>query len=453
MRHLAASGACVVAIVATFWNWASGARLVTAAEAFSERYGVAARHPDAVQRLASSEEADFLLYAVADSVARDASTAVDLSAAPPDLQLAWVRALEQAGEASREAQALMLTAISRRPGWAYHQILLGRLVFHQHARTLSSALVEQHEKWLVPLSMGAQRVGSDPSPWELLALAYVSIWSDLGPRLDPPVDVVLRRAFTSTEFVRTFFTSAARAVGFRQAIDCLPDEFASLSAALRQLPVTAEPDAAWSLVRRWEAAAWKARTADLAAVENARARGDAVADGLCRRWPEVHWPFAFDTPAARSQLVRLLALWPDEPGVWETDGRRDVVRFFLTGRTGSIDSAVLERAIRSLAQTPPDIRALVTDWRGQRRRTCSGPAIVISQPGHETPFCGDTARQVVTTFPDARPRVVEVRVAGARTITKLVHDRTIVAVPPPLTGEQTFFFRVIAGGAEPRAIQ
>jgi hypothetical protein len=93
-------------------------------------------------------------------------------------------------------------------------------------------------------------------------------------------------------------------------------------------------------------------------------------DGLragCRAFVGAHPPRELDGAEGRRQAARILALWPqDRPGPWRADGRAELLRYFLDGRSEGVDRAAVARAAEALVGVPETDRARLALLSGDR---------------------------------------------------------------------------------------
>lgn len=348
-----------VAAFAAYTIYAEDDRSRRPAEEFAAQYTMPLRRPDVATTLQYAPSSDFAIDFIADATLRDVSVPVQLWRFDPRARAAWIDAVPRFDEQMHRATDLELDAIRLRPGWSYHQALLGQLVYTRGARALSPSLVTQSRRWSVPLSIGVRAATNDVELRDFLALAYLQTWPDLAAVHAKAAPEVFRGAFEDAAFVRASFDQASQILGREAAISYLPDSPKALWAAFEQLASSGATVDAWRVHQRWDAAEWRQRQRDIDEIERAVTRGDIYgAQQLCLAWTAAHSVWDYDSPAAHAQAARILDLWPvSDNGGWPNDPRVDLIRYFLAGRSDGIDGAVLARAATPVSGIPPPTQA------------------------------------------------------------------------------------------------
>jgi hypothetical protein len=262
------------------------------------------------------------------------------------------------GPLLREARDRMVSAIRTRPGSADHRYLLG-LVELQSARGSGGRL--ETARWARTLRLAAEAAPGTDAPWLALCEGSLVFWKALPPSSRQEAPEVFRRCFRRPSFVATRFRPVAAAIGASDALALLPDESRSLGAAAHALIEGGDVEGSSLLLSRSERADRRERADDLLELEGLRRRGDVAAlRAGCRVWFDRH-PFGFfDDAAGRSQVARLLEVWPKDPaGPWDEDPRGELVRFFLDGRDRSVGPRTLFGALQSLTGVPGVVQARV----------------------------------------------------------------------------------------------
>jgi hypothetical protein len=320
------------------------------ARAFVRDFELDLRRPDVAMTVAVTPRFDVAADVLADATLRDAVLPVNLSEVEPAVRASWIKAMSRMDDEFGAAELLTLEAIAARPGWPYHQSLLGQLVFQRASRSFESSLTTQKEKWRMPLLRAATAAGSDITLWQSLALGYLQIWPSMNPNDRQASPIVFRRAFASPEFVGVLFGPAIQILGIREAVSFLPDSAKPLWAAFQQVVRSGEVYEAWLVHRRWDAAEWKERADDLAEIELHAQRGDLDDTRiLCESWTAHHSIWSYDSPAAHRQASRLLEMWPSgRQGSWERDGRAELIRYLIDKRDEFVSGPSLERALAAL---------------------------------------------------------------------------------------------------------
>jgi hypothetical protein len=332
-----------------------------AEQRFAVQYAMPIRRPEIVKSLEYAPSGDFAADLVADATLQDVAGPVELADLSAQARAAWLDAVPKYDEQMAGAANLALDAIAARPGWPYHSSLLGQLFYLRQARSLSPDLVRKHDLWSKPLYIAATDAATDNSLWQSLAVAELQTWPELGNLHVKTALSVFRHAFEDPDFVASTFGPAVNALGKDAALQVLPDRAEPLHAALQVVGKGGDVLAAWSIHQRWDAAEWRERADDLAAIQVHAARGDIdETRGLCVRWMSVHSVWDYDSKVARAQNERLMEIWPvGKEGRWTDDPRAQIVRYFLSGRTDGVKGSVLLRTIDSLAGVPVPIVAQI----------------------------------------------------------------------------------------------
>ncbi len=329
--------------------------------AFVRDFELNLRRPAVATTVALTPRFDVSADVLADTTLRDALLSVNLSEAEPAVRSSWIKAMSRMDDQFLAAESLALQAIAARPGWPYHQSLLGQLVYLRASRSFDPALTTHIEQWRIPLRQAATDAGSDITLWQSLALGYLQTWPGMstGDRQDSPP--VFRRAFAAPEFVKALFAAAIQLLGIRDAVSILPDEPKPLWEAFQQIVQSGDVDSAWLVHQRWDIAEWKERSDDLTEIELHGKRGDVDdARDLCQAWTAQHSIWSYDSPAAHRQVSRLLEMWPaGRQGSWDRDGRADVLRYLIDKRQKYASGPSLERTLDALDGVPSATRAQI----------------------------------------------------------------------------------------------
>ena len=335
-------------------------------DAFVRDFELNLRRPDVATTVALTPRFDVAADVLADTTLRDAVLPVNLSEVEPPVRASWIKAMSRMDDEFMAAESLMLQAIAARPGWPYHQSLLGQLAYERASRSFDPSLTTQIERWRTPLSQAATAAGSDITLWQSLALGYLQTWPSLN-RIDRQASpTVLKRAFEAPEFVKVLFTPAIQVLGIHDAISFLPEKARPLWEAFQQIVHSGDINVAWQVHQRWDAAEWKERSYNLAEIELHGSRGDVDdARDLCKSWTAQHAIWNYDSPAAHRQAARLLELWPaGRQGSWDGDGRAELLRYLIDSRQEYASGPSLERALDGLDGVPSATRAQVMAMAG-----------------------------------------------------------------------------------------
>ena len=348
-----------------FWQDQAGRRK---AVAFAHEWGFDVRKPAYVEQVALEPSSDTAVGVMADAAVGDEVSPVrwnDLDAAE---RAAWMDALVRRGEMLEAAHALALSTVAANPGLAFHAYRVGQLAYLSARRRGGEALMAERAKWLGPLRRASRLAPGVDGVWSFLGAALIETWPLLPKDEREAGRGVLKRAFLDPEFARGVFVPVAAELGVAEAVGLVPEVPGPLAAAQAEVARVGNAEAAAALRARWERAETKARAADLAMLEERARMGDD--DGLragCQTFVAIHTPRELDGPEGRRQAARVLSLWPqDRPGNWRGDGRAELLRYLLDGRSDGVDKAAVARAAEALVGVPEADRARLALLSGNR---------------------------------------------------------------------------------------
>lgn len=336
--------------------------------AFAREWGFDVRKPGHVEQVSLEPSANMAAGVMAEAAVGDEIGSVRWSGLDAREREAWMDSLARRGEMLNAAHALALSAMAANPGFAFHAYRVGQLAYLSARRRGSEALKAERGKWLLPLRRTTQLAPGFDGGWGFLGAALVETWPLLSKDERVEGRGVLKRAFLDPEFARGAFVPASVELGVAAAMALVPDVPGPLAAAQGQMAGAEDVEAAAALRARWEQAEAKARAADLAKLEERARMGDE--DGLragCRTFVSAHPPRELDGPEGRKQAARVLELWPhDGPGRWRGDGRADLLRYFLDGRSEGVSREAVARAADVLLDVPETDRARLALLAGNR---------------------------------------------------------------------------------------
>lgn len=336
--------------------------------AFAREWGFDVRKPLHVEQVALEPSADTAAGVMLEAAVGDEIGSVRWNDLDVRERAAWMDALARRGEMLEAAHTLALSAVADNPGFAFHAYRAGQLAYLSARRRGSGALKAESGKWLVPLQRTTRLAPGFDGGWGFLGAALVETWPLL-PRAEREKGrAVLKRAFLDPEFARGAFVPVSTELGVAEAVGLVPEVPRPLAAAQAEVARAGNVEAAAALRARWERAEAKARAADLAKLEErARMRDE---DGLragCRTFVAAHPPRELDGVEGRRQAARVLELWPrDRAGPWRGDGRAELLRYFLDGRSDVVNRAAVARAAEALTGVPEADRARLHLLAGNR---------------------------------------------------------------------------------------
>lgn len=348
---------CVLLAGASFLAYRHNRALEEDARAFARRVELEQNHPLDAEVMRLQPASDLAGAAAVSAALREAAsrTAGGAEPAPRPLRREDLRA----------GRDLMLAAVAYRPGWAMHRFLLGEIAYAEF-RQEPAAEPRRAELWTEPLRLASDAAPGYPAIWVARARAILPMWKELPAGERELAPSVIEHAFRDPEFVTEQFAGAAAALGRDSAARLLPADSDALSRAIKILTRDGDVAGVAALTTRWENAERAERTGELALAEE-RARREDVEElrWRCPNWVYRHPPSELDDPATASQAARILALWPlDREGTWGGDPRTTLTQYFLEGRQGEIEGALLLRVIDSLTGVPDTVRARVRALAG-----------------------------------------------------------------------------------------
>lgn len=343
LAALVCLGLAAVSILSFRWHLSERA----SSKAFVKRFALDLRRADEIGAMAFEPEPDLAASIAVNAALRDAAAPL-----PSALGLG---AREEEVAAARD---LVLDALAKRPGWAYHRFLLGQLAYETGGPKRAA---EGWETWATPLRLAAAGAPGLDATWSALGKIHLENWQELSSAQRSEALPVLRRALKDSRFVSSQFLAVSQAVGRDEAMKLLPENPELLGAAADALSSRGDLAAAATMLGRQEAAQRKARADQLRRIEarfRSRDRGGLQAG--CLDWATENPVSELDDPAGRAQAARVLELWPgDRGGPWETDPRADLVRFFLDGRESAVSAVTLSRTLDALSDVPDHVTARV----------------------------------------------------------------------------------------------
>jgi hypothetical protein len=351
-------------------------------EGFARTYTLDVRRARYVDSARLEPKADLSALVLANAALEDALGTIPWREMSPAERERWVAALSRLNEELAGARALALEAVAARPGWPFHRLLLGQLVYAADRRALSLDLYARPERWMTPLREAASAAPGVDLGWTFLGGAMLESWGFLPQAAQREGAQVLRRAFLDPSFVSRAFCAASDVFGRAKAMELLPDATGSIRAAREALAGIGDVASVATLEERWERLEMAAREADLKKLEERARLGDE--NGLragCHAWVATHPLLDFDTPKGRKQAARVLELWPgDVARPWRAAGRGELVRFFLDGRAADAPADAVGRAVGALVGVPEVARA--------RAALMAGDRYALSRVLHDTQTLG-----------------------------------------------------------------
>lgn len=366
-----AAAACLVLLAVSILPYAELRSARARVWTIGTRHTLEQRLPwrlDETRKQASPEET-FAIFA--DTALDDATQPVDLPNLSPEHQELWKENLFVLDEELESARDLMLDAIASRPGWDHTRMLLGQLEYARLRRRGRVAEPSEVARWDVPLTAALAAAPENDFAYTFLAGAYVETWGLLPDSVSPRVPAVLRKALRDSAFLARSVPALAALGGAEAVLGILPRDAQKLSQAFRALaaskaplPLVAEVHALYREREEDERVTGLDRL-----VERSRL---ADVPGLVTEsnaYLAAHPPRELDTPRSRKAMARVVELWPAYVTVpWGGDGRTELIRYFLDGRTSEVDVTALSHLADGLANVPPEIRARLFALSGERYR-------------------------------------------------------------------------------------
>jgi hypothetical protein len=337
------------------------------AESFARKFTIDQRRPRLLETARVAEAGDLAFTPLVDAALEDTLESVQLAEVTPEMRRLWVDAMIDLDDELVAARELMLDAIAIRPGWAFHEMMLGQTVYVRDRRSSRPELYEQPERWSTPLRAAASLGPGADLVWNFLGGAYLETWNEVSPKDRSDSTPVLREAFKEPRFIESALARAVAALGTEEAIALLPSGAGPLGIA-RQVIAGLDIRSAARLHKRWLEAEQRERVQGLQRIEERVQHEDVVGARLgCRSWLAAHSVGELDGPESRKQLARIVELWPeDRSGDWGSDPRTELIRYFLAGRQRDVDGPALARMAAGLSKVPGNVRARTLLLAGDR---------------------------------------------------------------------------------------
>jgi hypothetical protein len=335
---------------------------------FSRTFTIDQRRPYVQATAEVAAAADMALWVLGRATLDDALMPVRLAGMSIEERQLWLDSVQKLDAQLGAAEDLLLWAIARRPGWAFHRILLGQIHYVRNRRAVSPDLLAKADLWRIPLENGLKAGPGIGSAHVFLAGILLENWDRIPAIPKVRAERTLSIAFKDTHFLRHSLLTTLSLLAPEATMDLVPQNPSSLSVVLDVLKKADDARLYATVYPRWEEASLRARTADLAAAEErARSRDVALLRTACRSWAGNHQLTDFDRAPQRREAGKILDLWPaDTPGAWRSDPRAAMIRFFLDGRIDDVPPAALGRALRALSNVPEVVRARVLLESGDR---------------------------------------------------------------------------------------
>jgi hypothetical protein len=324
--------------------------------AYAKRFKVEVRRPPHAKTIDYAPSADDAAEIAADVALQDAVAGVKLSDIEPEARQAWLDVIGDLDSELRAASGLLVGAVRQRPGWPYHKALLGEIEYTRARRAVK--LGANPAVWLTPLQSAMAAAPGDRSIATFAGSALADSWPFLDERDRAHATPVFAAALHDPAFVSNDYLNLVDFLGHAAVFKLLPEEAASLRAAIRAESEVADVEAAADLYARWQRAEMNERDKDLAAIEERAKLNDVTGQTrACQLWANRHSVFDFDDARGRKQAGRVLELWPDEPGSWGSDDRSEFIRYFLDRNGDGVNPHAVYRAAEALSDTPRPVFA------------------------------------------------------------------------------------------------
>ena len=331
-------------------------RLRDAAAAFARNGRLGELRPDATEAMSLEPAGDLAAAVAVRATLEELDTRRQKEEATPAQRQARASLRERRRPLLGAASALMVDAAAVRPGWFNPRLLLGEI----SRASATGASGDWRGRSRDALRTAAASAPGLDVVWTQWARACLEDWPTLDPSSRREVPAILRRALRDPAFVGEEFARVIDRLGPTPALELLPNAPRPLQIALEKFGARDDVAAAAAVFQKLEAAERRQRAADLQAVERAAFRNVETLWSACMGWMTEHRITDFDDRAGRSQVARLLELWPPEPpGSWNSDPRAEMVTFFLNGRAEDAPRTAMIRSVDHLSDVPPAIRARV----------------------------------------------------------------------------------------------
>lgn len=195
------------------------------------RLGLATRRPAEIQAMrleaAGDLEADLLAAAALEDLGADGGA--DLS--------------EDARVRLGEIRQVLLAAVIRRPGRAYHLFLLARV-------ECALAGVRSVDSWFDVMQVAARGAPGSDEIWDTFGKSLLGSWATLSPGQRARAPAILQRSLTDPDFVTSEFLRVRTLLGPETTLSLLPNEPSCLEAAEQALRAAGKADEAAAVAAR-----------------------------------------------------------------------------------------------------------------------------------------------------------------------------------------------------------
>ena len=332
---------------------------------FFSTFTLERRRPEMAETARLEGSADLAMQVAVRATVLDLAGTASIGKLDAETRALWLLSVRNLSKESLAARELALRSIATRPAWAFGAEALAELVLAGESR--ESASERQgvngggNARWEIPLRVATAWAPAERRPWALWATAILAHWGTLTPEERSQGAPVLTTAFRDEEFLRQSLDDLLAIVGTRQGLALLTDTSAAL-ARVRRAPVTkGDFPLGVELQRRWEAAERRERRLEIARIDELVSAGrTGRAAESARAFLQAHPVPLFDDGVGRAQAITILkALSDDQPGLWASEPRGALVRYFLDSPSRGATPGDLLHALTGLGGVPETLRARV----------------------------------------------------------------------------------------------
>src|SRR5712691_1227018 len=232
---------------------------------FVRRFHVSERRPEYAETIRFVPAADLAGEVAGEVALQDALGTVSLAEIEPAQRELWIDNLADLDREIEAARLLLLQSLRERPGWPYHQSLLGMIEYVRARRHVQ--LGPAPDRWLRPLELAMRASPKDSMLATFAAEALLESWPHLEAVDAGRVHPISRGALADPSFVSRHYIELVELLGQNAVWRLLPDAAQPLHAALQAEIDSGDAAAAADINARWEHAEWQSRELDLREIQ------------------------------------------------------------------------------------------------------------------------------------------------------------------------------------------
>jgi len=205
---------------------------------FVRRFHVSERRPEYAETIRFVPAADLAGEVAGEVALQDALGTVSLAEIEPAQRELWIDNLADLDREIEAARLLLLQSLRERPGWPYHQSLLGMIEYVRARRHVQ--LGPAPDRWLRPLELAMRASPKDSMLATFAAEALLESWPHLEAVDAGRVNPIFRGALADPSFVSRHYIELVELLGLAE--DLAEDDPAEAVAILALLAALEEDD-------------------------------------------------------------------------------------------------------------------------------------------------------------------------------------------------------------------